>query len=406
VAECEKLVAREEVPMARRPAFPWTGLWLLAFAIPAPVARGQGHTIEITSVPPDDDPATDNGYLSGVTTAPAGSYQVATYVFLEGLGWYIKPVLDACTPIVNGAFTVDVETGGVDHHAHRYAVFAVPVTWAVCPSAFRAEFLPAALAGRAFDVEERTLYPIAFAGETWARRASPYLGSPDPPNYNCFSPAHVWVDEQGWLHLRLAPRPAAESCPADVFWGAELWPLRRTGYGEYRFHTSGPVDSLDPQAVFGAFTWDPDFAPEHRELDVEVGRWGQPADPNAQYVVQSHLVPDHRERFTILPADSASGLTFILSWAPGSVTFSAWRGHHAGVPPESSLIHRWTHADGHVPPAGCGRWRFNLWRLASPAQAQEVVVTSFAHDLVFRDGFQAAVACPLVVTSTALSPAR
>src|SRR5437870_9597705 len=61
-------------------------------------------------------------------------------------------------------------------------------------------------------------------------------------------------------------------------------PSASFGFGTYRFRLDSPVDDIDPNAVVGLFTWSdrPDF--NHREIDIEISRWGEPGNPNAQFV--------------------------------------------------------------------------------------------------------------------------
>jgi hypothetical protein len=331
----------------------------LAAQIPAP--------IEITSIPAYASAENLHGRASNVDPA---AYHVATYLFLEGLGWYVKPTLAApCTPLaLSGDFEVDVTTGGVDNLAHRYAVFLLPIGEA-CPTVSGAAFLPDALLGYPSDLVERTPYTLQFSGYNWVRRNSPYPGG---PLSNCFSPEHAFVDGQGQLHLTLT----ANGC------GGEVWLARSLGYGEYRIHTTGRIDDLDPQAVFGLFTWDSDTQPYQREMDAaELSRWGIGSDPlNAQFVLQPFSQSGNRERFTMTLADGDSDVTFLMKWEPGKVTFSAWHGHHFGVPPPADLIHEKVFTSG-VPEPGRERFRFNLWRFCGSScalsQDEGAVVTHF-----------------------------
>lgn len=344
---------------------PW-GAALLVFVALCGRLDAQIPPIEITSTPTYGSAENLHGRTSNVDPA---AYHVAAYLFLEGLGWYVKPTFAApCTSIApNGDFEVDVTTGGVDNMAHRYAVFLVPIGDA-CPLVSGAAFLPDELLGRASDLVERTPFTVQFSGYTWVQRNSPYLGGPAS---NCFSPDHAFMDGQGHLHLKLT----ASSC------GGEVWLARSLGYGEYRIHTIGRVDDFDPQAVLGMFTWDPDSQPSQREMDIELSRWGVAADPlNAQFVVQPFDQSGHRERFPMTLTDGSSQLTFLMRWEPGVVKFSAYHGNHFGAPPQADLIHEKVSTSG-IPEPGRERFRFNLWRFCGSSctlsQDQEAVVTYF-----------------------------
>jgi hypothetical protein len=346
---------------------------LLSLVVAASVGAG-APSIEITYVPAYGTSENLRGRVRGVDLA---AYHVAVHLFLEGVGWYVKPTLDApCTTISpSGDFEVDVTTGGYDALAHRYAVFLLPVGDA-CPAVSGEAFLPASLLSWPSDFVERTPYALRFSGHTWVRRNSPYPGGPSD---NCFSPENAAVDEQGRLHLRLTfARCADEDRPV----GGEVSLARSLGYGEYRIHTTGRVDALHLEAVLGMFTWDPDGEPWHREMDTELSRWGEPAGPNAQFVIQPFSVAGNRERFTIVLAEDESDLTFLLHWTPGRAAFAAYRGHHLGTPPPGELVHQKEFTSG-VPVPGAERFRLNLWRYCAAAcgaiEPQEVVVAYFGH---------------------------
>jgi len=345
--------------------------WVAALLLPVFLCgrlEAQIPPIEITSIPAYGSQENLRGRVSAIDP---GTYHVATYLFMEGLGWYVKPTFASpCTSVAgNGEFVVDVTTGGVDNLAHRYAVFLLPVS-DPCPLANGAPFLPDELVGWPSDFVERTPFTLQFSGYTWVQRNSPYLGGPES---NCFSPERAFVDAESRLHLSLA----SSLC------GGEVWLARSLGYGEYRIHTIGRIDDLDPEAVFGMFTWDPDAKPVQREMDIELSRWGVPGDPlNAQFVVQPFGKSGNRDRFPVTLTDGDSELTFLMLWEPGVVTFSAHHGHHFGAPPPSDLIHEKVFASG-VPEPGRERFRFNLWRFCGSSctlgQDQEVVVTHFSH---------------------------
>jgi len=351
------------------------GLLLSMALLSCVTVEAQEPRIEITDVPP---------YLSfeplrgRVIDAAPAAHHVATYLFLEGLGWWVKPTFNSCTPIAaNGQFTVDVTTGGVDNQAHRYAVFLLPSS-ELCPNVGGAAYLPDSLLGRPSNYAERTPYMLQFAGYKWIRRHSLYLGGPES---NCFHEDDALVDAQSQLRLSLAPVPPWSLCGGEVTLDHSL------GCGEYQIHTVGRVDTLDPTTVFGMFTWDPDARPAFREMDIELGRWCNPADPNnAQFVVQPYGLPGHLVRFPVALSDDATPLTFRMKWTPGVVTMSVYRGHHFGPPLCADPVFEHTFTEG-VPTAGAERFRLNLWRFCSAGSGcdcssnlgQEVLVTHFSH---------------------------
>lgn len=59
------------------------------------------------------------------------------------------------------------------------------------------------------------------------------------------------------------------------------------------------TSKLEPAVVLALFTWDYAGGDDNnREMDVEISRWGDPANKNAQYVVQPFHVPANVARFT------------------------------------------------------------------------------------------------------------
>jgi hypothetical protein len=78
------------------------------------------------------------------------------------------------------------------------------------------------------------------------------------------------------------------------------------------------TSTLDPAATLDLITWDDTAeAQSHRELDIEISRWGDPQNKDAQYVVQPHFVAANVFRFR---APSGT-LTHSLRWQPGSAAF-------------------------------------------------------------------------------------
>ena len=115
---------------------------------------------------------------------------------------------------------------------------------------------------------------------------------------------------------------------------------RSLGYGSYKFIVRD-VSHLEPAVVFAMFTWD-DSAP--REMDIEISRWGESGDKNAQFVIQPYLVPANTIRFNAPPGT----LTYSMDWQPGRAAFRAKLGKRvvaehvftSGIPtPGNERIH-------------------------------------------------------------------
>ena len=111
---------------------------------------------------------------------------------------------------------------------------------------------------------------------------------------------------------------------------AEVKLSRSLGYGSYRFVVRD-VSHLEPAAVLGLYTWDDSGPP--REMDIEISRWGEAEDKNAQFVIQPYVVPANTVRFNA----PQGTLTYWIDWQPGRVRFKTVRGSSSSSLTNSGL---------------------------------------------------------------------
>ncbi|HWS99441.1 MAG TPA: glycoside hydrolase family 16 protein [Pyrinomonadaceae bacterium] len=226
----------------------------------------------------------------------------------------------------------------------------------------------AAPAPQAVQGNSSAVRRIQFSGYEWVVKSSEGRVGPGP-NYFSDGGDNVTVDDRGRLHLRLTERDGRWYC-------AEVVSARSFGYGTYRFYLDTPAEALDPQAVLGMFTWNDDPAYNHREIDIEVSRWGRADNQNGQFVVQPYTRPTNVVRFQI-PA-GLRATTHLFTWRPDGVFAQSFKGH-AAAPEPGSVIRQHNFTQG-IPRAGGENARINLWLLAGrPPRAgeQEVVVSKF-----------------------------
>lgn len=374
--------ARSRAPWAR-----WPGVVLgigLCIAESGPLQARP--SLEVTAKPTYGSTQHLQGDVGNVDPA---THELCVYLFKEGLGWFTKPTeLTPNTPLsADGTWSVNVSSGFCDRWATQYEVILKPrdTTPRKCPLATVEHHLPPAVPGAisSLRIDRNPLLerPLIFAKRRWvikdsgnaACRVGP--GFDDPGIGNIFSPDNVFVDELG-LHLRIARN-------AGLWHAAEVWLDETLGFGEYRILIDPLLSDLDPQAVFGAFTFDREAPPFFRELDFELSRFGNPRRrANAQFVVQPSTDAENLSQFSIPLPELALGLTYSMRWRRGEVMFSLYRGHHSGNLPPSHRIHRSTRTGSAVPTAGHANFRLNLWlfRGASPQSdlEQEVVIRDFS----------------------------
>ena len=204
---------------------------------------------------------------------------------------------------------------------------------------------------------------FTFSGYAWTVKSSAGKVGPGP-NYFSSSTENVWVDGLGRLHLGLTYRNGN-------WYSSEVVNTVSLGRGTYSWVLESPVDALDPNVTLGLFTWNDRRAYNHREIDIEFARWGNPADPtHGQFVVQPYSTAGNLLRIRQAPAVGTSTQSF--AWGVDSLDFAS-----SGASPAA-----WTYRGPDVPVPGGENVRMNLWlfRGAAPTNGQEVevVIGSFA----------------------------
>lgn len=208
--------------------------------------------------------------------------------------------------------------------------------------------------GSRSDITRRT---IRFADYNWLVKDSG-CGSLDPGNnYWSDREKNVWVDVDGYLHLKIANRCGEWFC-SEVICDTPLG-----GYGKYIFTADGRLDLFDPNVVLGLFIYDvPDANDQPREIDIEFSRWWNPNEPNiAQYVVHPWQNPGNSVRFKV---DCAVNdiTTHEIIWTPQRVEFRSYFGDYPLSDP-CDLIHAWSYTGLDIPKPANERARMNIWLL-------------------------------------------
>jgi hypothetical protein len=204
---------------------------------------------------------------------------------------------------------------------------------------------------------------LQFSGYEWQVRS---VSSPRGGRNNNYDTANAWTDENGFLHLRIAQK-------AGEWTSAEIKLQRSLGYGTYQFVVRD-VSQLEPAAVLSMFTWDEAEAGQnHREMSIELARWGDADNKNGQYVVQPYYVPANVVRFNV----PAGTLTHSLRWEAGQAKFKTFRGRET-----SSVVAEHTFTTG-VPGPGAELLHLDLYifgNAKTPLQKDvEVVIEKFEY---------------------------
>ncbi len=168
---------------------------------------------------------------------------------------------------------------------------------------------------------------IHFSGYDWDVRQ---LSSDWGGKLNPYDSGNVWVDQMGFLHLRIVHRD-------DKWFCADVGLKESLGHGSYSFALQD-VSHLDPAAVLRLYTWD-HFKLFDGELGVDVSRFGDPDSRNSQFVVHPSYEPHNVHRFETPPGVA----TFLFRWRPDNASFEASRG---GVAQKSRPLAEHTFTSG------------------------------------------------------------
>lgn len=329
-------------------------------------------SIEFTTVPEASEGGPDKlAPIAGRVTGGRPGQRLV--LFAKSGVWWVQPlVAEPFTPIQPDSSWKANTHLGLEYAALLVdSTFTPPPTFDELPRPGGAVIAVATSAGRATAaVAARTL---TFAGYEWdARQTVSDRGG----LRNQYDPENAWVDDQGRLHLKIARRVDTTDGGASPWSCAEVTLKRNLGYGTYVFSVRD-VSHLEPAAVLSVVTWDPSGSdPSHREMGIELTKWGDPYSKNAQFVVQPYYVPANVARF-VAPAGA---LSHSIRWEPGRAIFRAWRGISDAPAGPAVAEHEFTSG---VPSPGGESIRIALYVFGHPkfplTHGTEVIVEKFMY---------------------------
>jgi hypothetical protein len=287
-------------------------------------------------------------------------------LFARSGNWWVQPV-------ANQPFTIIQPDGKWTNSTHLGTEYAAMLVVAGYRPAARLDVLPTA-GGAVLAVQtvagqtphQSTPTALYFSGYQWEVRT---VESNRGGRSNNYDPANAWTDGGGFLHLRITEKSGQWTC-------AEVKLTRSLGYGSY-FFVVRDTFHLEPAAVSSIFTWDDsDETQNHREMSIELTRWGDADNKNGQYVVQPYYVPANVARFMAPPGL----LTHSFHWEPGKVTFRTVRGSMTGTGSHVVAEHVFTSG---VPVPGGEAVHLNLYIFGNDSKPlqndAEVVIEKFEY---------------------------
>lgn len=208
---------------------------------------------------------------------------------------------------------------------------------------------------------------ISFSSYNWTVRLQ-NNSYPGPNNWSS-STENVWVDGNGWVHMKITNRNGTWYCP-------EIALNEKLGYGTYTFHTRTRVDNLDKNVVLGLFI----YQDNDHEIDIEYSRWGNEEFTNTAFTVQPAPLYENINTLSFETTLSQIDSTHLFVWNTTNVLFENVQGNYTmATAPQQNIIRQFYSNESC---ASTGeRAIINLWLYKSqpPSNGQpvEVIVTAF-----------------------------
>jgi hypothetical protein len=215
---------------------------------------------------------------------------------------------------------------------------------------------------------------INWKGYTWDVKSGT-LG-PGPNNFNT---NNVFVDGNGFLHLRL-------NNIGGTWYAAEVTTSVRLGFGTYQWQIEGPISTLDPNVVLGLFNYtEPDIGPDGtNEIDIEYSKFGNPAANPVAWTVYPATTSGTIQSFT-WNISGSTVTTNRFTWSSTGVSYKGFNGlvDVASNPP---ALQSWNYTPANPSiniPQNPIPVHMNLWLFhgTPPGNGQDVEI--IIHDFTF-----------------------
>lgn len=173
---------------------------------------------------------------------------------------------------------------------------------------------------------------VTFAGKVWDVKHSTAQQGPGP-NFFSDAPSDVFVDQNGWLHLKIANRD-------NRWYATEVVGQENIGYGTYTWTVGSDVHNIPENLVVGLFTWDNNSFQRqaNSEIDVEFSYWGDTTlsstlSYSAQPVNFGTFFPE-RHHTSPSAGELLEGVTtHTFTWTDTLVTWASYEGESASGTP-------------------------------------------------------------------------
>lgn len=249
------------------------------------------------------------------------------------------------------------------------------------------------------DVLGRVGDVVYFSGYTWDVKFNDYQVGPGPNYFSRFY-EDVFIDENGYLHMRIAEHDGK-------WYSSEIVGRDTLGYGTYTWVMQADLENIPENVTVGLFTWNTEsfYTDANSEVDIEFSKWGDSnLETTLHYSVQpvafGPTYPERTHNAITQPGDLIGVTTHTFTWTDTLITWASYMGD--GVDP-SKLTASWSfdldnparvkNENGNssepivIPgPAAATNARINFWLLpwisTTPTDGleQEIVVRRFTFE--------------------------
>jgi hypothetical protein len=214
---------------------------------------------------------------------------------------------------------------------------------------------------------------IAFAGYNWR-----IVDGFSSPGENYYSTNCVWVDTNGWMHMKLKQINGVWRCPF-------LEGPQALGFGEYRWYTGTALERLDSNLVVGLFTYaqEPVYGTNQNEVDIEISHAFEGTETNCLlYTVQPYTLPGNGYQHPLETTNELVTHRFI--WRPDRIDWLSYYGHTPEPPLDTNqILAGWRFAGRGIPIETNERTYMNLWLCFTNAPADTQHVEMIVRDFHF-----------------------
>ena len=177
------------------------------------------------------------------------------------------------------------------------------------------------------DVLSRDGDVVDFSGYKWDVKIFEEYPVGPGPNYFSGYYEDVFVDEKGYLHMRISEH--------DGRWfSSEIISQQNMGYGTYEFVTQADLENIPENVTLGLFTWDNNtfYEQGNSEIDIEFSKWGDVDEDNTlnfsvQPVNFGPYYPERTETIDTDPGELVGVTTHLFTWTDTLITWKSYKGN-------------------------------------------------------------------------------